>query len=150
MLLHRCWLQVCGDSGGAAVQPGCAKAGDLMDDADAMAALLLATGADGFNGDTMGLIPEAFFQAGQRNFFLKTCRTPRCGEAACRHGRVWSSHQAARPVVLSAPLFPCARALPLVIGLVWAGRSTENVSVAMPPSIHAPPRPTTFKRPATY
>ena len=47
----------------AAPSQGCAKVGDPMDDPDAMAALQLATGADGFNGDTMGLIPKSFYDA---------------------------------------------------------------------------------------
>jgi hypothetical protein len=54
-------------------QPGCSHDGDRMDDADAMAALLLATGADGFNGDTMQLIPKTFFDAAMvRCLFLRS------------------------------------------------------------------------------
>ena len=40
------------------------KHGDVMDDAQAMAALLLAIDADGFNGDTMKLIKQEFYDAG--------------------------------------------------------------------------------------
>ena len=35
-----------------------------MSDADAMAALLVAVDGDGFNGDTMKYIPQAFYNAG--------------------------------------------------------------------------------------
>ena len=40
------------------------KHGDLMDDAQALAALLVAINADGFNGDTMKLIKPEFYDAG--------------------------------------------------------------------------------------
>ena len=52
----------CGDAGyacGAGI-----KYGEPMSDADALAALLIAVGADGFNGDTMGTVPAAYFDAG--------------------------------------------------------------------------------------
>ena len=45
------------------VQPGCNATGDLMSDADAMAALLTATDVDGFNGDAEDVVTQDFFTA---------------------------------------------------------------------------------------
>lgn len=45
------------------VQPGCNTTGDLMDDWDAMAALLSAADVDGFNGDAEPMVTKPFFTA---------------------------------------------------------------------------------------
>ena len=44
-------------------QPGCNSTGQLMDDWDAMAALLAATDVDGFNGDAEPVVTKPFYTA---------------------------------------------------------------------------------------
>lgn len=56
--------ELCGDSGPRTVSALNCTVGAALDDASAVAALLLATGADGLNGDTMGQFDRQFYLRG--------------------------------------------------------------------------------------
>lgn len=53
--------EACGDSGAASVSALSCTPGQPLDDASAAAAIVVATGADGFNGDTMSQFDPAFY-----------------------------------------------------------------------------------------
>ena len=55
--------ELCGDFPGTATALDCTP-GQPLDDASAVAALLLASGADGVNGDTMTSLPRSFYTRG--------------------------------------------------------------------------------------
>eukprot|EP01048_Picozoa_sp_COSAG05_P016636 COSAG05_NODE_2170_length_3442_cov_3.273706_3_plen_227_part_00 len=53
--------ELCGDSGKATIAALNCTPGKPVDDADAMAAMIVATGADGINGDTMTELPSSLY-----------------------------------------------------------------------------------------
>ena len=53
--------ELCGDSGAASVSALNCTPGKPLDDASALAAIIVATGADGFNGDTMTQFDSTFY-----------------------------------------------------------------------------------------